>query len=93
MRWSFVAGVAISVSNAAALPQEWKVGQTVKTTSGSIQGHAASPRKDVSEYLGIPFAKPPVGELRWAAPVAFKSDATYNAANYVSGLQNTFSLD
>lgn len=40
--------------------------QTVSTTFGQIQGtnNGAS-----SEFLGIPFAKPPVGSLRWKAPL------------------------
>jgi cholinesterase len=84
MRWTSVVGVAASVSGAVAVPQEWKVGQTVKTTSGSILGHAGKVKAQVSEYLGIPFAQPPVGELRWASPKAFKSDKTFNASDYVS---------
>lgn len=34
---------------------DFAVGQIVKTTSGSVQGHAAPGNPDVSEYLGIPF--------------------------------------
>ena len=39
----------------------------VKTATGVIEG------KDdgtVREFLGIPYAAPPVGELRWKPPVA-----------------------
>ncbi|KAF2674205.1 alpha/beta-hydrolase [Microthyrium microscopicum] len=61
---------------------QWTVGQSVKTTSGTIVGHAATKRKAVSEYLGIPFAKPPVGDLRFAAPQAFTSDGTVVASKY-----------
>ncbi len=40
----------------------------VKTTSGKVQGHL---RNGLVEYLGIPYAQPPVGELRFkrARPV------------------------
>lgn len=34
----------------------------VTTTSGKVQGHK---RKNIVEFLGIPYAKPPVGELRF----------------------------
>jgi len=64
--------------------QAWQVGQTVKTTSGTIVGHASSWKTQVSEYLGVPFAKPPVGDLRWAAPAAITdSSKTINATRYV----------
>lgn len=61
----------------------YTVGQAVRTSSGSIVGHPASSRPDVSEYLGIPFAKPPVGDLRFAAPQAYVSSGKINATAFV----------
>ena len=37
----------------------------VKVTGGTIQGLVLD---DMTVYKGIPFAAPPVGELRWKAP-------------------------
>lgn len=62
----------------------WTVGQAVDTTSGTIIGHAAPNALNVSEYLGIRYAESPVGELRFAAPKAYRSNATFTAANFVS---------
>ena len=60
-------------------------GKLVHTTSGAVQGTASDLRPDVSAYLGIPFAKPPVGSLRFAPPVAYgKSDKTIDATKLVS---------
>ena len=39
----------------------------VKTESGAVEG-TTSPDARVRIYRGIPFAAPPVGELRWKAP-------------------------
>jgi para-nitrobenzyl esterase len=39
----------------------------VKTTAGTIEGYF-DVRTGLAYYLGVPFAKPPVGELRWKAP-------------------------
>jgi Carboxylesterase family len=64
--------------------RSWIVGQRVETTSGVVLGHASKNRTQVSEYLGIPFAKPPIGNLRWAAPERFYGTGSINATAYVS---------
>jgi para-nitrobenzyl esterase len=37
----------------------------VVTSTGAVSGRLSG---DVSEYLGVPYAQPPVGALRWRAP-------------------------
>lgn len=62
----------------------FNIGDLVDTTSGRVQGKASALRPDVSEYLGIPYAEPPVGDLRFAAPLAVNaSNKTLNATSYV----------
>ena len=68
---------------ATARSTNWTVGQTVQTYSGPVSGHAASNDTQVSEYLGIPFAQPPVGELRFAPPVKYQGNSSINGTNYV----------
>ena len=63
---------------------KWTVGQTVKTTSGPVSGHAATNDSRVSEYLGIPFAQAPIKDLRFAAPVAFNGTSLLNGSAFVS---------
>lgn len=41
---------------------------TVKTTSGRVHGKVDVAQPDVRQFLGIPFAQPPIGDLRWLAP-------------------------
>ncbi|KAI8725704.1 Carboxylic ester hydrolase [Fusarium sp. LHS14.1] len=60
----------------------WVVGQTVGTTSGNVIGHAAADAVEVSEYLGIPYATPPTGRLRFQAPVKFSKSSVINATTY-----------
>ncbi|KAL9484085.1 hypothetical protein ACSS6W_002874 [Trichoderma asperelloides] len=55
---------------------------TVSTSNGPVIGHAASNSDCVIEYLGIPFAQPPVGDLRFAPPAKITSKSSYEAANY-----------
>jgi cholinesterase len=62
--------------------QTWSIGQVVKTSSGSVKGHASSWKPDVSEYLGVPFAQPPVGSLRFVAPKPYKSDKSIDAGDF-----------
>ncbi len=54
----------------------------VKTESGSVQGTPGS-NPGVRVYKGIPYAAPPVGELRWKAPkAAAKWEGVKKADNF-----------
>ncbi|KAG4435350.1 hypothetical protein IFR05_009173 [Cadophora sp. M221] len=75
-------GLALVVAGIAQAADNWTVGQVVDTSSGSVTGHAASVNAEVSEYLGIPFAQPPVGNLRWTAPQAYNSTGAINGTDY-----------
>jgi carboxylesterase type B len=51
------------------------VSQTVTVANGTIQG-SKCPNNNVNSFLGIPYAKAPIGDLRFAAPQPY--DSTYN---------------
>jgi len=61
----------------------WKVGQRVRTSSGPVDGHLAPNSSQVSEYLGIPFAKPPIGALRFEPPEQYVSSSLLNGSIFV----------
>jgi hypothetical protein len=62
----------------------WTVGQTVQTSSGPVEGHPANNDSSVSEYLGIRYAEAPIGNLRFAPPVAFNGTTWINGTTFVS---------
>ncbi|OBT80099.1 hypothetical protein VF21_01075 [Pseudogymnoascus sp. 05NY08] len=62
-------GAVLCIS--APVKGEWTVGQGVYTQSGLVSGSAASKSPSVSVYRGIPYAQPPIGDLRFAAPLPF----------------------
>jgi para-nitrobenzyl esterase len=62
--WLPLVAVALVVAFAAAPPTE------VKIDTGRLQGAS---KDGVTSFKGIPFAAPPVGDLRWRPPQAVKS--------------------
>src|SRR5690349_4166858 len=55
----------LAVVGALALIASPASAQTVKTKSGDVAGVT---KEGVASWKGIPFAAPPVGDLRWKAP-------------------------
>src|SRR5689334_16048062 len=69
---------------AAALPLAAAVAEPVRLDTGLVAGIAGA-NPEVRVFKGIPFAAPPVGDLRWRAPKpAAKWEGVRNAAEFGS---------
>ncbi|KAI9654263.1 MAG: hypothetical protein M1831_005428 [Alyxoria varia] len=72
-------------------------GAPIKTTSGTVHGHRAPNATTVGEYLGIPFAKPPLEKLRFAPPEPFQGEQDIHADEFTTPVpdilpQNAYNL-
>lgn len=71
------------LTSSASFTLAFEVGQLIQTGSGlSITGKPSSWQSEVSEYLGIPFAQPPINELRWKAPQKYNGNTTIEALQF-----------
>jgi len=53
----------------------------LKTSSGVFTGFINSTAPDIRQFLGIPFALPPIGSRRWLPPSKFQSEASFSATS------------
>lgn len=60
-------------------PSTHASGLLVETSSGSIHGFVNRTAPDVRQFLGVPFAEPPIGDLRFAKPEKKKPEALVKA--------------
>ena len=65
---------------------------SAKTRYGTFNGFVD--KNGVKTWLGIPFAEPPVGKLRWQAPQKLKpTDETFDAKKFgASPMQETIKI-
>jgi para-nitrobenzyl esterase len=62
---------SLSLDGTKADPQHrLAAGPAVAIDTGKIRGVVLGSAKDVLAYKGVPYAKPPVGDLRWREPQA-----------------------
>jgi para-nitrobenzyl esterase len=64
--WIGAALLTVMVAVSAAPAWAADANLQVKTKQGKVEGRMDG---DVKAFLGIPFAAPPVGPLRWKAPM------------------------
>lgn len=86
--WSVIVGASLASASTPHFENKRQTGssnvRTVNTTSGPVSGHVAPNATNVSEYLGIPYAKPPVDDLRFAPPEKYTSTTSVNGTDFVS---------
>lgn len=71
--WPLATAVALAVQSLVAAPI------TVSTTAGIVRGTQEA--NHINAYLGIPYAKPPIGPLRWRVPESPESWQGVRAAS------------
>lgn len=64
---------------------------TVKTTSGTIHGFINDTAPAVRQFLGIPYAEPPLGPLRFAPPEPKTSKGYIDATRFGNSCMQQFS--
>jgi carboxylesterase type B len=52
------------------------------TTSGVVHGKYNNTAQTVRGFIGIPYAEPPVGKLRWAPPLPKSPQNSINASSF-----------
>ena len=73
IRCVLLAACTLLVSCGEREPQTMTHSLVKETQHGSLRGAWADPSRDVQVFRGIPFAEPPVGELRWRPPAPLSS--------------------
>jgi hypothetical protein len=71
----------LAATKSSALPLDELL---ISTSSGPVQGYPATIESNVAAYLGIPFAQPPVGHLRFQPPERYRGETLIDGRTIVS---------
>lgn len=83
MAFSWKCVASMMVAHLATLAQaQTDAPLTVQTTIGEVTGFINDTAPAVRQFLGLPFAEPPVGSLRFLPPVPAKESGPINATTY-----------
>lgn len=83
----FLVAAFVFVMTAASQAAADDHNNAIVTESGPLKGITTGP---VNEYLGIPYAAPPLGALRWLPPKPFgKWHGVFQATQFGSECQQT----
>nr|QWT69275.1 acetylcholinesterase 3 [Aphelenchoides besseyi] len=80
-RLGFIVGVLAQIGSAMGFSHQSNIPVFVQTKNGQIQGfESIFLNSRVRSFLGVPFAQPPVGKLRFRPPIAKQPwNGTYDA--------------
>lgn len=56
--------------------------QVILSSGTTVSGLVETAYPSVGQFLGIPYAQPPIGSLRWEAPLAANLPESVNATSY-----------
>lgn len=79
--------VAASILVAGAATAE--INNSIEAAYGEFRGQASSAVDGVVEFLGIPYAEPPIEDMRWQPPVALTDAGRVRADAYGAQCQQT----
>lgn len=83
LSWTQLLGVAASLAvGADASTSSGNAPLTVKTTSGKLTGFVNSTAPAVRQFLGVPYAEPPLESLRFKPPQAKRSSKAVKATAF-----------
>ncbi|KAH7192829.1 Alpha/Beta hydrolase protein [Fusarium flagelliforme] len=83
---AFLAG-----SSALSVPPQHDAPLTVDTTSGKLTGFINSTAPSVRQFLGVPYAEPPLKSLRFKPPRRKHSKASISATKYAPSCKQALS--
>lgn len=84
MKFSIVYATLVEMAWATSGPVCAANNLIVQTKSGAYRGVINGTTPLVREFLGVPYAKPPEGNLRWMPPQKLENNGshTYDATRY-----------